>query len=476
MLKVARGRAAGFAVAVVFTLGACSDSENKDESCKQTDPTSCASGLSCEQVGDETFACLPPVLVTGRVFDSLTGAGLAGATVVGLDANGAARTAVVRSGASGSYELPVSVRRTADHKPTKEILTLRVAANEHQPFPTAPRTALPLDLSLAQLPAGQDATQASYRLQNAATDVALVPLPEDQRGGVAVEGRIDGAGAGSALIVALYNDKQDATAIADRDGKFVLFNVTPGAVRLEGYRAGVEIAPETVQVPAAGVTGITLHLASTPLSTVSGSVNIVNAEGGATTSVILVVASTFDPVMIRGEAPAGLRAANVGGAFTISGVAQGRYAVLAAFENDRLVRDPDQGIGGTDVVFVNVPSTGGTVVLPTSFKVTQALEVISPGAQTITEVQAGPLTLSWVDDSSEDGYELRIYDALGTLVHEDLMVPRKTSGNVTYDFDASGLAHGMMYQFRALSWRDRQGGRTAISATEDLLGVFQIAR
>jgi hypothetical protein len=35
---------------------------------------------------------------------------------------------------------------------------------------------------------------------------------------------------------------------------------------------------------------------------------------------------------------------------------------------------------------------------------------------------------------------------------------------------------GMIYQFRALSWRDKKGAagqRTYISATEDLRGVFQ---
>ena len=254
------------------------------------------------------------------MLDALTGAALSGATVVGLDANGAARTAVVRSGVDGSYELPVSVHRTAESAPTKETITLRVAASTYQPFATPPRTALPLDLSLAQLPAGQDAAHASYRLQNAATDVTLVQLPEAERGGVTVEGTVQGTGGGSALIVALSNDKADATAIADRDGKFVLFNVTSGAVRVEGYRAGVAITPAMVQVPAAGLTGVTLQVSSAPLATVSGSVSIVNAEGGATTSVILVVASTFDPTLVRGEAPAGLRVGNVSGAFSIPNV------------------------------------------------------------------------------------------------------------------------------------------------------------
>ena len=192
---------------------------------------------------------------------------------------------------------------------------------------------------------------------------------------------------------------------------------------------------------------------------------------------ILVVASTFEPTPVRAEAPAGLRKTGVSSAFSIEGVPAARYAVLAAFENDQLVRDPDVGIGGTNVVFIDVGGAGGTVSLPESFKVTEALGVISPGAQGIEQIPGGAVNLVWNDDSSEDGYELRVYDALGTLVHENKQVPLVTgSPTVTYALDASKLTPGMLYQLRAFSFKNRQGGRTYISMTEDLKGVFQIAR
>jgi hypothetical protein len=58
------------------------------------------------------------------------------------------------------------------------------------------------------------------------------------------------------------------------------------------------------------------------------------------------------------------------------------------------------------------------------------------------------------------------------LVFEDLDVPRVTGeDNVEYPLEQS-LEPGMVYQFRAYSWRERGGGRTYISSTEDLLGVF----
>jgi hypothetical protein len=456
------------ATALVAVLSACGDEDGrKDPSCDPDDAASCAAGLICERVGEADLQCLTPVMVSGRISDALNGAGLVGATIVGIDANGAARTRVARSGVDGKYELPVSVRRSASGAPIADAITLRVAAADHQTFATAPRSALPIDLSLAQASAG------TYAIQNAATDVSLVPLPEAQRGGTTVEGTVVSGTRGGVLLLATAGSQARASAISDQDGAFVLFNVKPGTYTLEGYRAGVAFEPKPVEVASGGLSGVTLTAGSAQLSTVSGSVSLVNAPGGLTTSVILAVASTFDPLAVRGEAPAGLRVANVSGAFSFPQVPPGRYAVLAAFENDLLVRDPDEGISGTDVVFVDVGATGAAVNLDQNFKVTGALGVVSPGAAGVEQVQRGPLSLIWNDDSSEDGYELRVYDALGKLVHENNQVARVTgSATVQYALDASSFTPGMLYQFRVWSFRRD----SYVSATEDLKGVFQIAR
>lgn len=464
-----------FAATLSLAAHACGDDDTKqDESCKPDVATSCAAGLVCEQLGASRYECLPPLLVVGRVFNALDNAPVGNATVVGIDANGAARTRVARTAVDGQYQLPVSVKRKDDGTPLEETITLRVAAADYQPFPQAPRTALPLALGTA---APSTTTPVSYRLQNAATDVSLLALPAEQRGGVTVAGKVSGTQLGGVLVLAVAAGRAQSSAVSDLDGAFVLFNVKPGAFTLEGYRAGVALAPLAVDVPAAGISDAVLATSPTSVATVRGSISIVNASGGLTTSVILVVASTFDANLARGEAPAGLRAANVSGAFSIAGVPPGRYAVLAAFENDQLVRDPDQGIGGTSIVFVDVGATGAAVDLSQSFKVTQALAVVAPGAQAIDEVAPGSVALSWADDSSEDGYELRVYDAFGALKHENTQVARVTGApNVSYTLDAASFTPGMLYQFRVWSWRERQGGRTYISSSEDLKGVFQIKR
>jgi hypothetical protein len=446
--------------------------------CWPDDAASCADGLVCEQLGTgDRHECLAPVVVSGKVFGALDGAAVSNATVVGLDPNGAARTRVARSGSDGQYELPISLQRNEDGSPMDEAITLRVAAADYQQFPLAPREALPIRLATAVSSTMDGHTL--YRVQNAATDVALLPLPQEQRGGATITGVVDTDPAGGVLVLAVSDGQARSSAVTDRDGTFVLFNVKPGEITLEGYSAGVAVTPQSVTMPASGLENVKLLASSAKLATVSGNINIVNASGGLTTSVILAVASTFDAHAARGEAPAGLRIGNVSGAFQIPNVPPGRYAVLAAFENDQLVRDPDLSIAGTDIVFVDVGSDGAPVTLSTSFKVTGALAIMSPGAQGVEEVAAGMINLSWADDSSEDGYELRVYDAFGAVVHENTMIAGVSGGDkVQYALDASKFAPGMLYQFRVWSFRSKpkQTMRSYISASEDLCGVFQIER
>ena len=142
----------------------------------------------------------------------------------------------------------------------------------------------------------------------------------------------------------------------------------------------------------------------------------------------------------------------------------------AAFENDVLVRDPDDSIAGTAIQEVSV--AGGDIEVEDAFKVTESLAVIGPGADRPEEVSGTP-TFEFADDSSEDRYEVVVFDALGELVWEDLMVPGVSGAEtVTVPYGGPALTLGMYYQFRATSFRDTPQGSPAISRTEDLRGVF----
>jgi hypothetical protein len=107
-----------------------------------------------------------------------------------------------------------------------------------------------------------------------------------------------------------------------------------------------------------------------------------------------------------------------------------------------------------------------------SFKITEHLAIVGPGADA-PEVVSGTPVFRWADDSSEDRYELELYSALGDLVWSDRAIAG-VSGSRTVERTYAGpaLTRGMIYQFRVTSFRDRRGTATAISRSEDLRGVF----
>ena len=82
----------------------------------------------------------------------------------------------------------------------------------------------------------------------------------------------------------------------------------------------------------------------------------------------------------------------------------------------------------------------------------------------------------WADDSSEDGYEIRVFDSFGTKIWENLAIAKVTgSPDVTATYAGPALQPGMYYLFQALSYRIKTG-RVAISRTEDLRGIFYLAK
>lgn len=423
--------------------------------CSPEAQTGCADGLVCEEVQGDAPACFAPVTVEGRVFDLASDAGIDGARVVARDENQAALSGVAISGPDGSYKLQVPATRDKNGAPLSRTFTLRADAQTYQGFPVAPRVALPLDLA--------DATGDPAVLQSALSDIGLIALPNGAGLG-SVSGTVDADLPLGTLVVA-----GSATGVADRDGSFTVFNVPAGDQTVSGYKQGLnlESASATVQ-GGQDTSGVVLSSIGAATATVSGSVQIVNGGGASSTSVILVLEDTFDENLKRGEAPPGLRAGGVSGAFSIDGVPDGRYVVLAAFENDGLVRDPDTSIGGTQIVHITV--AGADNSLPTGFKITGALAVLSPGADAI-EVVSGTPTFSWEDDSSEDSYDVEVFDALGASVW-------KTNGNfdpggnkpASVDYGGPALQAGMIYQFRATSIKSG----VPISSTEDLRGVFQV--
>jgi len=131
-------------------------------------------------------------------------------------------------------------------------------------------------------------------------------------------------------------------------------------------KSGMDFTPVPITVTDSDITDLLIERITEPtLGSIAGQVNIVNAPGGLKTSVVLMAEETFIPGFDKGEMIPGLRAPappeppSITGAYTITGIPAGNYVVLAAFENDYLVRDPDPGIAGTQILHLSIPDGGG---------------------------------------------------------------------------------------------------------------------
>lgn len=451
--------------------------------CTPTDETPCVAGLSCEQLADGSGSvCGGTVELRGMVIDALDEAPIAGARVLALDDTGAPVSDVAISDADGNYVLPISVPRDTDGNPATAItMTLSASAHAYQLYPSGLQPAFPVStdeiMQAEDDPDNEDDDHISF-VENASTTIGLLPLGNGD--GFTLSGRVatEEDKTGGTLVTA--EGASGVYTIADRSGAFTLFNVPAGATTLRGYRGGLQIVPEMIDDVGADIDGIVLELAATGLSTVTGSVSIVNGGDGSDTSVVMIPVALFNPVFEFGPVPFGLRAPepgvapNVSGAWTIADVPEGTYKVIASLENDFLVRDPDTNIAGTDILELTVVA-GENVDLQDGFKVTGALGVVGPGADGPEQVTGTP-TFEFEDDSSEDRYEVVVHDALGMEIWRYDQIPGVSgSATVTVPYGGPALTPGMYYRFQAISWKDGNPAPSPISRTEDLRGVFVYA-
>ncbi len=455
-----------------LTLAACGQSE-----CKLDDPSACSGGAVCESVnGLTTGRCFQPVQLQGRVFDISTAAALSGATVSALDVNGAPAGDVVTSGSDGTYVLRIpSPRADETGKPVARSVLLRAAAEDYVPFPSGLRISLPIDTG----PAKQADAKGPWVLSSPLTEVGLSPVPAGEAGRSRITGTVELSAGQRSVLVAVEANGKAITALADGKGNFTLYNVPSGSYTVRAYSRGTAYAPANNVSVETGkdTTGVALKKsAQQKLATVSGKVSLVAGAGQNKTSVVLVLESTYNEALQRGEVPPGLRAPdpgtspNLDGDWAIDGVPDGKYVALAAFENDNLVRDPDPTISGTQVQHLTV--TDGANVSLSSFKVTAAVVMVGPGASgdAPEETTATP-TFTWKPYSSAKTFSLKVFDALGNEVWGASTITATTSSDIAVTYAGPALAAGQIYQWRATA---RDNTLAAISQTEELRGVFRV--
>ncbi|HKX12631.1 MAG TPA: hypothetical protein VJP40_05715, partial [bacterium] len=375
----------------------------------------------------------------------------------------------------------------------------------YQGFPGGVRPPFPIDLSLAT------DSNGTFVLDSSLTDVLLIALPPGSPNG-SIQGSIQiPEDATSVLLVAELASggpcpalpNNDCSAIAGEGGAFAIFNLPAGNYNVKGFVAGSNYTPVAISLAdGQALSGINLSLSGDATATLDGNVSFVNA-GSQQTTVILAVKSTINrldsalvtgvPVFIRGQMPPGLRDGDVSGTFSIPGIPDGDYLILASFENDDLVRDPDICIAGTKII--EITSAGGQITssdsLENPFKVTGALGVVSPGAN---EVVGAIPTFAWEDDSSETSYEIIVYDSFGEKVWDAELEGVSGGSTVSVEYGSTDpgvviqtvlpalpLQSGTFYQFHVISLKPATSQQcsnisalTGISQTEDLRGVFLV--
>ncbi|TNE50132.1 MAG: carboxypeptidase regulatory-like domain-containing protein [Deltaproteobacteria bacterium] len=226
-----------------LTFFACGGQE-QEPTCVLGTAQGCEEGQVCEAVvGSKKVGCFAPIRITGRVFDLGDESLIQGATVVAIDADGAARSTVVVTDNKGNYSLPVFVPRDAEGNPQKELIRLRVDASGYQSFPTAPRVSLPIEVGTAKK------FETAWEIQSLAREVALLVLKESANRAV-IFGNVNASSiqneaGGGVLIVAEQNNKAISTTLRDINGNFTLFNLPKGQLALKGFRSeGLQRRPQ----------------------------------------------------------------------------------------------------------------------------------------------------------------------------------------------------------------------------------------
>lgn len=439
--------------------------------CVLSDPASCPTDFACESVsGREKPLCFKPITLKGKVFDLSNAAAIKGAQVLATDENGAPAGLSTTTGDDGTYSLRIPSPRT-DDKGTiagRKVM-LQSQAKNFVPFPSGARISLPIDTATATR---ANESEPYAAISSPLTDIGLTPVEMNAQNLATITGKATVSEGQTAVLISLeVTGAATRTTLAGADGSFTFFNVAAGTVKLSAWSKGNNYTPVDVTVASADVSDVKLEKAGTGAASISGKVQLVAGANGAGTSVVLVIESTFIPSLGRGTVVPGLRAPDSGpptltGDFSISGIPDGKYVVLAAFENDGNVRDPDPGISGTQIQHITV--SGGAISggASPSFKVTGAVDVNSPGKDGVDSVSATP-TFSWASYSNADAWEVRVFDQLGNLIWEQAIGDKSTT---TLVYAGPALTAGQYYQWRVTAMR-RQA---PTSQSEELRGLFRV--
>lgn len=435
-------------LALLALLAACGPGD--DSPCSTVDNSGCPTGQACEAILNGASACVPPVFLTGKVTDSVTGMGVEGARVVAIGAGGAAISRAASTTSDGSFAIQVPAPRNASYRPLTGKVSVAVNALGFANFPSRWRAAAVVDLIDAAVVAGAD----RFTVSGPGSQIALTPFGGGQGRGV-ISGTAPLPALPGPVVVAAapINATEPVTtwSVVDAVGQYQLVGLPPGRYEVNAYAKGLAALPVPIGLNTAENTVIDI-INGTATSTVSGTAT---SSTGAP-NIALAVAGTLDPNTGEAVLPVGLSARIEGGRFTITGVPAGRYVVLPSPENDDLnPLDPLTTIEvkpGVDLSVEPLQRIGG------------AVPILGPGPNGAQQV-ASPPTLSWVDVANEARYRVVVVNSLGIPVWQK-DVAGTDSTSILY---GGPFLPGSFYRFQVQAL-DMQGA--VFMRSEDLRGIF----
>jgi len=305
----------------------------------------------------------------------------------------------------------------------------------------------------------------------------------------AISGKIssDNNPVAGALVIA-DGDSGSYTTISADDGNYVLYNVEEGSVDVTAYIKGLNFPTLNQVIVEADITTTDEDLVASDVAngTISGNVQFVAGGTAQTTDITLIDLATREVIP-------GMRVyTDVNNDYTMSGLPNGNFEIIASMLNDGNVIDPDEAVTQGDPLVI---VTSGIVDPPIrSFKITGAVVMDTPATPDNNEVPvltATP-TFTWHSESSyssANDFAIEVINEYGETVWGGFDgldpvegIPTVTVPGGTYTIDYAGpvLQSGHYYQLRIYAMKDDNdailypNGYKLISVTENLDGVFKV--
>jgi 5-hydroxyisourate hydrolase-like protein (transthyretin family) len=305
----------------------------------------------------------------------------------------------------------------------------------------------------------------------------------------AISGKVSSGGntvSGALIIAKVAGDSY--TTISATDGSYILNNVAEGSADITAYFKGLNfpVLSAVAVTFDTTTTGQDLVASAAANGTISGNVQFVAGGTAQTTDITLIDRETREIIP-------GMRVyTNANDHYTMSGLPDGTFEIIASMLNDGNVIDPDESVTQGDPL-VDVVSG---VVTPTTrdFKVTGAVELDTPSTPVNNEVPVLTATpaFTWHSASSyssANNFAIEVVNESGATVWGGFGgsdpvagIPTEIVPGGTYTIDYAGpaLQSGRYYQLRIYAMKDvtvsadYPQGYKLISVTENLDGVFKV--